>query len=265
MPSTVNQDYQHFEFITNSLRRLEIWGDLVSFQHRIETGVVEHLILKREGAIHQRPVVPPRKFSYRCVMIGANVGDRYRALADAISEDPTGRLIDPRFGSARAVCLDLTQQEDPEQATDRVTYSLSFAESGLRTSPRENAASIAARAQAQADQFVTIAPASFATYAGALRSAVGVLTSLIATAVSLPQVLEARRAMGDVVAQAEAARTAAKSQGLYDAGAQAALIRSAAQEAVDRLDAQRPRTKQHYVPADTSLARLCAALYGGPT
>lgn len=264
MPSTVNSDYQAFQFVTNSQRRLELWGTLLSFQHEIQTGVVEHLILKREGAIHQRPVVPPRKFVYKCTLIGRDVGPRYRALADAISEDPTGQLIDPRFGSLRAVCENLQAAEDPaEGPVDEVIFTIRFAESGLRTSPRESAGSIAAGAMARAESFAAGVPASFSTYAAALRTAVNSLVSQIAAAVTLPQVIEAHRALDRVTQQTDAIQRAAKAQGLYDTGAQAALIRSAAQQAVDQLDAQRPRSKRHYVEADISLARLCAGLYGG--
>ena len=60
MATPVLNDAEHFDFTTLAGERLDLYGTLLSWSDDIKTGVVEKLIVKRAGAIHQTVGAPPR-------------------------------------------------------------------------------------------------------------------------------------------------------------------------------------------------------------
>lgn len=264
MPRDLGIGLQAFEFITTTgLKRLEFTGALVDWETEHAPGLVEHQILKRDGAIHQNQGGRPRKFVYRCVYLGKDSGDRYKATADALEEDPFGKLIDPRWGTVNAVWEGMKTQESPQDGIGEINFTLKFSETALRTAPRESAGSVAAGAMSKAQSFGAGAPASFVVLSAAVRIVVVNLVSQIAAAVSVPQQIELQRTLGEVQARTEAARVEAQRIGRYDLYLDALALEAAALRTYNAAAAGRPTVITHTVEVDTSLARLCAVLYGG--
>ena len=264
MPRDLGIGLQAFEFITTtSLRRLEFAGALVDWETEHTPGLVEHQILKRDGAIHQNQGGRPRKFVYRCVYLGKDSGDRYKATADTLEEDPFGKLIDPRWGTVNAVWEGMKMTEAPGDGVGEINFTVKFSETGLRTAPRESAGSVAAGAMAKTESFVTGAPVSFAAVAGAVRIAVVNLVSQIAAAATVPQQIELQRTLGEVQVRTEAAQSEALRQNRYDLYIDAASIEAQCLRAYNAAAQNRPTVITYTVETDTSLARLCAVLYGG--
>ena len=75
---------QGFQFLTSNGQTLNLLGEALSYTDEIGTGVVEHQILKRNGALHQLAGTPPKKFVFQCCMRGADVQARYQRLVYAI-------------------------------------------------------------------------------------------------------------------------------------------------------------------------------------
>lgn len=264
MPKQINADYQAFEFVTRANRKLELWGTLLSWNGEITPGVVEHQIFRRPGAIHQNVGSKPRKFVYRCTFVRDKVGARWRALADAIDEEPFGSLVDPRFGKVDAVCEGGIQyQESPEDSVDEVQFTIKFSETGLRKEPRPSAGSIAAGALGQVTRFAAGVPLPFSVYGAALKIAVTKLVSSVTAVATLNKNIETHRQLEEVTKRSSEARTAATAQGRYDLYAQASLIEGQCQLAAAEAGESAPPLITYTVEGDTSLSALCARLYGG--
>lgn len=264
MPRNLGIGLQAFEFITTTaLRRLEFVGSLVDWDDEINPGIIEHQILKRDGAIHQNQGAPPERFTFRCVYLGADSGDRYKATAAALVEDPFGKLIHPRWSTVSAVFQGMKAQEAPADGVGEINFTIRFSKTGLRTEARESAASVSAAAMAKTESLGVGAPASFVVLAAALRIAVVNMVSQIAAAVSIPQQIELQRTLGEVQARTEAAQREAARTGRYDLYANAAIIEAQCLRAYNAAASSRPAIITYAVEVDTSLARLCARLYGG--
>lgn len=258
---------QTFEFITNSLRRLELAGTLLSWSDKHLPGLAEHQVLKRRGAIHQDVGSRPSKYSFRCTFLGEGAGDKYKTLVAAVDEDPTGKIIHPRFGSVAVACEGIQAQEDPENAVGEITFQIDFVETGLRKEPKESAGSIAGQAIEATTPFQGGLPVSYSTYGAALQLAVVSTANQVGALVTAGQdavaAVELARTTGDVFAACDGVQRVAKQRGDYSVYASAALVRSKTIESYNAAITNRPPVISYLVPGDISLSRLCAALYGG--
>jgi hypothetical protein len=264
----INPDYQAVQFTTSKGRRLELWDTLLSWQDDHNPALVEHRVFKRKGAIHQDVGGDPRRHVLRCVFIGANVGDRYRALIAALEEDPTGTLVHPRFGNTPAVYQGAQAQEDPATAVDEITFTLRFSETGLRSAPKEAAGGIAAGALQAATTFTAGAPASFTVLGRALTKIITTLVTQISSAVASVQrdvqLIEMAQTLNDLRTTTSSIQAQATVQGRYDLYAQAALIYAQALNAYAAARDERPPVGPlKPTPATMSLLRWCTTLYGG--
>lgn len=177
-------ELQHFSYTSKSPfdKQLDLFGYLIGWSDSIKTGVVEKLVVKRIGAIHQRVGAPPRKFEFRCVLTTASqrtttitridVNAAYNRLVDAILEQPEGKLTHPRFGTKDVVIEEIGASETPGDATDTIEFTLKVSETGLTDAPSPAAAakgqSCTVMAKATADMATSLG-LSVATVAAAIN------------------------------------------------------------------------------------------------
>lgn len=150
MPTPILKDADHFDFVSLAGERLDLWGSLESWTSEGQSGVVEKLIVKRTGAIHQTANgTPPRRFEYRCVLRGATVRADRRRVEDVFLQQPEGDITDPRLGRVHVVINNWIFSENPGEERDVVYLSFKASESGLKDPPKPAAAALAQQTQAQ--------------------------------------------------------------------------------------------------------------------
>lgn len=264
------KDALAFEFNTNSGRRLALFGELTGWDDELQTGLVEHRLLRRNGARHQNMGLPPRKYQFQCVITGADVHKRYQFLTDAISEDPFGSLTHPRFDHRAAVCDGVSAKEVPGDGIDTILYTIRFTDDELREPPMVSPSAAASASADGAAQLVTmsqtmpgVSPAvkaralSLQTLATKLQVAVG---DVSLGAVSVPEVAVQLRDLRAAVAAIDAG---APDVGFYALRAAAHLSYARGLAAYNALLQGRPAMIEYRVESPTSVALLAARLYGG--
>lgn len=263
MATPVLTDAEHFDFTTLAGERLDLFGALLGWSDDIKTGVVEKLIVKRSGAIHQTVGAPPRRMDCQCSIIGPDVRARYNRIVDAIVAEPEGLLTHPRFGARRAVCESINSSESPGEAVDVINFTLHFSETGLRDPPKPAPSAQAATASTQGTAAATASASSSAAIAAkgqevaarsagflvAMQSAEGGLGTLLDVDASLSS-LAISVADLDTLGAPKAARTAAM------------LALSYALKARNRFAEGRPPLIRYQIKSIASLGALCQSLYG---
>lgn len=270
MAKQLLKDALAFEFVTNTGRRLALFGEVTSWDDEIQTGLVEHRLLRRNGARHQNMGLPARKYQFQCVLTGADVHKRYQFLADAISEDPFGSLSHPRFGHRAAVCDGISAKEVPGDGIDTILYGIRFSDDDLRGPPMVSPSAAASASADGAANLVTLAqtmpgvsPAvqsrALSVQALAVRLQVAV-TDVGLGAVAVPEVAVQLRDLRAAVAAIDAGAT---DVGLYALRAAAHLSYARGLAAYNALLQGRPAMIEYRVESPTSVALLAARLYGG--
>lgn len=240
-------------------------GLVVSWQDEIPQGIAEHLVLQRAGALHEVTHTPPRRFSFKCILPGPNVRDRYQRMVAVLRSAPEGTLEHPRFGSMPAVCLKISAGENPGEQADLIEYTVDFAESGLADVQRQSAGAAAQQATEQASTLQTVA----ATSPPAVQAKVLEIVQQVATYKDIAQRAESTGASSEEMTlglDAILSRTAELRTlpGVtYAVLAQAALVSDSARVAQLALYQNRPPVIDYEVPMPMTLPRLCALLYGG--
>lgn len=240
-------------------------GLLLSWQDDVQQGVAEHLVLQRTGALHEVTHTPPRKHSFRCILAGSRVKERYARLVAALRSAPEGTLQHPRFGSMPAVWLKISASENPGEQAELIEYSIDFAESGLAEVQRQSAGAAGQLAVAQASTLQTLTASSPAP----VQAKVLQIVQQVAAYKDLAARAESAGATSeevDLALQATLLRIAELGtlRGVTYAGlAQAALVADAARQAQLALYANRPPVIEYVLPGAMTLPRLCALLYGG--
>lgn len=156
MPTPLIRNGDAFSFTTLSGETLELYGTLLSWADEIKTGVVEHQVVKRRGAIHQTVGAPPRRFDFRCALLGGDVRARYRRIVDVVLAQPEGRLTHPRFGDTRAVVESVSANEAPSEGADTIQFTIKIVETGLRDAPQPAPGALAQAAAAQGQTTATL-------------------------------------------------------------------------------------------------------------
>jgi len=165
-------ELQHFEYASKPPfnKRLDLFGYLIGWSDAVKTGVVEKLVVKRIGAIHQRVGAPPRKFEFRCVITPTNqktttitridVNAMYNRIVDVILEQPEGKITHPRFGTKDVVIEEIGASETPGDAIDTIEFTIKVSETGLTDAPSPAAAakgqSSTVQAQATVDKATSL-------------------------------------------------------------------------------------------------------------
>lgn len=240
-------------------------GLLLSWQDDVQQGIAEHLVLQRTGALHEVTHTPPRRFSFRCILAGPGVKDRYARLVAALRSAPEGTLSHPRFGSMPAVWLKISASENPGEQAELIEYSIDFAESGLAEVQRQSAGAAGQLAVAQASTLQTVSASSPAP----VQAKVLQIVQQVAAYKDLAARAESAGATSeevDLALQATLLRIAelgALRGVTYAVVAQAALVADAARQAQLALYANRPPVIEYVLPGAMTLPRLCALLYGG--
>lgn len=261
------KDAEAFEFLTELGERLELFGELLSWQDEIQTGVVEHRLVKRNGALHQHVGTPPRRFIFSCLLLGPDVRTRYNQIVDAVRLSPFGSLIHVRFGFTAAVCEGISSKETPGEAIDTIPFTIKFVEDELRELPAPSPAASVTAAWESALQLVALV-ASYKASAQRLAQDVATKVSAFAEAVAqlsagagtVPELLEGLRAVRTAT-EATAALSADVAQ--YPIRASSALVFARTLEAFNAVRAGLPSVLSYRVPGRTSVAALAARLYGG--
>lgn len=264
MASDAPSKAESCEFTTDAGRKLELMGVLESWDDELPTGMAEHLILKRAGALHQDQGRPPRKFAFKVTLLGADCRARYNEIAAAIDEQPSGQLVHPRLGIMPAVCDGITAQESPGNELDAIALTLRFKEDGLRgplTPSPTGSAQAAADAAAQTVTAAATAPPAVQAQAARFQDAVGHVQQVAA------DVQGGGRTVLDLNAAVVALR--ASLDGLspriehYRVRATATIAYGHALDAYNAVIAGRPPIVPYRVPGRMSVARLAASLYPG--
>lgn len=263
MATAVLKDAEHFDFTTLANERLDLFGALLSWSDEVKTGVVEKLVVKRAGAIHQNVGAPPRRMDCQCSIQGPDVRAQYNRIVDVILAEPEGRLTHPRFGARAAVCESVSAGESPGDAIDVINFSIRFSETGLRNPPKPAPSAQAANASAQGTAAATASEPSDGAIAAqgaevAARSA-GFLVAMQSAEAGQGTLLDVDASLSalavavsglDALAAPKAARTAAM------------LSLSYALRARNRFSEGRPPIVRYQVQSVASLGALCQSLYG---
>lgn len=270
MPKPLLKDALSFEFDTDSGRKLELFGELLGWDDEISTGLVVHRILRRNGARHQNMGVPPREYQFQCVITGADVHRRYQYLCDAITENPFGFLVHPRFGHRAAVCRSISAREVPGDGIDTIFYTIRFADDELRLPPVVSAPAAASASVDSAAQLVTLAGSLPSMPAAAISAALDLQAAAVRLQVSIGEVAIAAMAVPEVAFKLRDLRGAALAVDAAAAAVEAYPLRAAAHlsyarglAAYNALLAGRPPIIEYRIESPVSVTVLAARLYGG--
>jgi len=252
-----------FAFTTLRGVELSLFGRMLSYTDDIKTGVVEHAVLKRVGAIHQTQGAAPIRSEFRCTIVGTDAQAQYRRLVDAVRQEAEGQLVHPRFGLTRAVCESVSSSESPGDAADTIEFTIRFTETGLRDAPKP---ATSALAQASAAKGAEVAAAGLGQ-GGSVATACSAIGARSAGFVQIAAAVES--GLGDL-ADAEASLSAlAADVAALDALDAPKPLRSAAVltlalalQARQRIAAGRPPIVVYTLTSRSSLGALCQRLYG---
>ena len=263
MPQPILTDAEAFSFTSLRGDRLDLYGALVGWSDTVDTGIVEHLVVKRHGSIHQRVGAPPRRFDFRCAMSGPDVRARYVWLCDVVLAEPEGQLVHPRFGRVRAVVHSVSASETPADARDTIEFGLKCSETGLKDPPKPAPSALAQAAQAQG-ALVSSQSADLGggvSQAGAAFSArsAGLFSAMQAAEAGLGTLLDVDASIAALVAARDVLDTLGAPKALRN---QAALALGSALQSRNAFAAGRPPLVEFVVRSQTSLGALCQALFG---
>lgn len=265
MPTPILSDADAFAFTTLDGEVLELWGAAVGWSDTVETGVVEHQIVKRRGAIHQTVGAPPRRFEFRCVIRGKDVRARYVRICDVVTAEPEGRLTHPRFGDTAAVCHSISASEQPGDATDEITFSLKFSETGLREPPKPSPAAQAQKAKAQGALVASTSAdlgSTLSTQGAAVATrSQGLLIAFAAAEAGTGTLLDADASLGALSTACLAIDANPNAPKALRSAAMLTLAQAI--QARNSFLVGRPQLITFRLDSSESLGALCQRLYGG--
>lgn len=239
--------------------RLDLDGHIEAWTDEMPTGIVGHRILRRAGAIHQQPLLPPRKFVFRGVLLGKDVQQRYLDLADILRAHPIGLFIHPRFSSLQAAVEMLGGDETPSEGIDCVNYQLRIEETGLRDPPRPSSTARAQSAISRSEDLVTLAEEEHPAYmpqAEAVQLGTQGFSQILGQVTSAAALLDLQASLRNLRSLVGDLAGAP-----YPLRVQAQLVLGDAILGYNEVLGTRPVVTRTIAQA-TILPRLCAALYG---
>lgn len=242
--------------------KLDLTGQIESWTTETSTGVVSHRVLRRSGAIHQQPLIPPRRFVWKGVILGPNAKQTYVQMVDIIRAYPLGIAIHPRFSSVQVALEVMSDSETPGEGINTIEYELRMEESGLRDAPKPSAAALSGSAVSRSAQLVVRAAADAPTWSSQATqlqaSALGFAAVVTQSASSAAGLLDLQASLRTVRASLDALAPAP-----YFVRVDATQVFADCLASFNRILAGRPAIVVHTVSGATMLPRLCAALYGG--
>lgn len=240
--------------------QIELYLSVEGWDDENPTGVVRHQVLRRAGAIHQQPVIPPRAFVLRGAILGDNVRTRYVQFSDVVRAYPFGLLIHPRFSSMYVALLNLKATENPGDAIDVVEFTLTCEETGLRDRPRPTPSALAAQANTRADDLVSTAQRDFPdwlTTAQTVQARAQVFGAVMEQASSVASLLDLQASLGGVRTAVDAMQTAPQ-----PLRSKSIVVFGVAIDAYNRAIADKPAVIDRPLPAAMLLPVFCADKYG---
>ncbi len=248
-----------FQFETIDGELLSLHGTLLAMSDEVDTGVVEHQVVKRSGAIHQRVGAKPRQSEAKCIIHGPTVTAQYRRICDVLEAQPEGRITHLRWGAYRAVCKSISATETPGDERDTILFTLKFAETGLRAAPKPAPAATAAATATEGATVATLTAGESGPVAAVAARSMGYLVAVgnVETGLgNLPDVDASLATLAQAVADLDALDAP------KEARRAAVLALASAGEARTRLLAGRPPLVQYSILSVESLGGLCQRLYG---
>ena len=256
---------QDFQFLTSNGQTLNLLGEALSYTDEIGTGVVEHQILKRNGALHQLAGTPPKKHVFQCCMRGADVQARYQRLVDVITAYPVGVLVHPRLRAGNAVCEGISASENPGQEQDTINYTITFRDTGLHDLPQPSPVAAASAAATEAANTVALATAKApqaVPQAQALQSGATVFLATVQSVQS--QAVSSLALTAQLANMLTVTQLVSNNIGInFTVRASAALVFSQCQAAYNRVIGGTVPIVSYVVQSPISLARLAQQLYRG--
>lgn len=256
---------ESFELVTLKTKtRVPLEGALVGWADDVQHRLVEHVLINRNGVIHQSRGQGPRRFVFRCLVRNPGATAAYRRTEALLAREPFSSLIHPRFGAVPVVFVGLKAAEDMDQRTSALIAELSLCETGLREVAKQSPASTARQATQAAQQAQVLAASSLVLVApaAALVGAALAFQGLLDEAAALQTDLA--RSLATLLAAADAlTAVAVRSIRLFPVVAQARLTAYYALAAYQDSGARLPPVREATVPARMSLARFVRSLYGG--
>lgn len=251
-----------FQFQSELGETLELFGELLNWTDTHDSGLAEHRVLQRSGALHQDVGAPPKKWDFHCVLQGQNVNARYKRMVKIFDQSPFGQLIHPRLGIKQAAQKTLSSQEDPSQEIDTIRYTISFVEDGLRKVPSESPGALASGAAEQAAALIAASPMALKPAAMTLSGKVGSFQT--SASAQNPSPLDLQHALDDVKRSTAAYEQLVEVRGeSYYLKAQARVIQLGCLQSYNAVLAGRPPIIERTVRGTISVGHLAAALVGG--
>lgn len=184
----VPTNVQSFQFVTRGGSTLEMHGELVAWQDQLKNRLAGHEYVMRDGAEQQPLGVSAGRFTFRCVLIGEQVAQRYREIRSTVVREPRGTLTHPRLGSLKVAWESIDASEDAAQAVDTIEYTIAFVEDALDTAVvAESRATPQERAGAVTNASTTLNISVAARYAGSFDTrmlSIPTLSTALTTAAS---------------------------------------------------------------------------------
>lgn len=263
MPTPILRDADHFDFVSLAGERLDLWGSLVSWTDEGQSGVVEKLVVKRQGAIHQTGVgAPPRRFEFRLILRGPNVRADRRRCEDVWLQQPEGDITHPRVGRVHVVVNSWVFSETPGDEADFIDLVLKCSESGLKDAPKPAAAALAQQTATQgasvASQGASMGEAVAQAATAFAAASTGFLVAMTTTDTAAGTLLDVDLAIGNLSMAADAVNALPVSQDMRRA---VALAFGAALQARNAFISGRPPIIPYTVETHTTLSNLAQALY----
>lgn len=254
---------QVFDFVSDRGVRLDLANGKVleSYSDEVKSGIVEHQVLGRQGAIHQQPATPPRKTTVQLALIGAQTTARWQQICDMVAGDSFGQFTHPRWGAYRAVLESATASAMPGEEGDAINATLVIVQTGLRDAGKPSPTAVAAAGTAQATQLAQRAP--FEPSPVQLGSAALVSSYSAFAAQISSSTLDPGKIRSHLVAIRSAAETIRLGGASFGFRLQSISVVAAALAAYNRALAGRPPIVSHTVAATMSLSAMCVQLYGG--
>lgn len=183
MAASILSNAQIFRF-----KGFDLHGSTEGWDDDLPIRLASYEYLKRDGAEVDPNGAGQKRWSFSCVFMGADAGQRYRNLAAAIQQDPKGQLDHPRLGTFNAACSGLKGRERPATAIDVIEFTLELVEDQVDHSIRADLSQGPQRyVNYVEDALVTVSKATAKITSNRLANAV--YAALVATRANLESLI----------------------------------------------------------------------------
>lgn len=280
MATSLLTDAYGFEFTPDGYDKLELTGFNSGWTDKVPIRHAAHEYIKRDGGEIEHLGAGIREFAFPCFFTGPSWRKKYTGLVQAILLQPFGLLSHPLFGKIRAFCTGIDAATvNLGQALDTVIFTLGFKEDAVDTAG--SAATIVSisfqgqKVQALGQSFALASAAprylAFPQVPATVQQAVTLATSYATAAVlsantNTPD-LTLSVQLAAIQSACKASLLALRATGipdplLYGDLATCYGVYASALTLDELLVLRQPEIELYTVRARTSVAALCAKLYG---